>query len=402
VFRLLENLGSRRFSGKSHAAEQLHLQLTRTLELVMVPGQLQAAIMGYALEFYGARRAMLLLWDPEESHLQEVWQSGCGERPEQVAFPREGRLVRWLQVNETALWLREQPRITQYLESAERETLDRLGMEVCIPLQAMNRLVGLILLGGLAPGAPGELPRYMVHQIALALQNTALYAQQQLRLRRLSRAERLATTGELAASAAHEIRNPLTAISSAVQVLGEAFPPGNPRRQVAEKVMREIDRINQIVEGLLAFARPSGPKKEAVHLRQVLEEAVQLVGALARKARIEIRTESSPERDVVQGDRDQLIQVFVNLLLNSIQAMPQGGTIQVRLTRPRRLRVEVEDTGQGMTREELERAFDPFYTTKEKGTGLGLPICYGIGRSHNGEIDLESAPGKGTTVRVEL
>ena len=219
----------------------------------------------------------------------------------------------------------------------ERLRLGRLGVELCIPLHAMNRMIGLILLGGLEGNGRVEVPPYLLTQIGLALQNAALFAQQRLRLRRLSRAERLATAGELAASAAHEIRNPLTAISSAVQLMGEAFSPGNPRREVADSVMREIDRINQIVEGLLSFARPAEPSRETIHLRQVLEEGMGLVRTMAGK----------------------------------------GGV-------------------------EMEMAFDPFYTTKERGTGLGLPICYGIVRSHGGEIDIESAPGEGTVVRVEL
>ncbi|MFH1568859.1 MAG: ATP-binding protein [Gemmatimonadota bacterium] len=266
----------------------------------------------------------------------------------------------------------------------------------------MNRLVAVIALGGLPEGPPPTLPANALTQMGLALQNAALYAQQQVRLRRLSRAERLATAGELAASAAHEIRNPLTAISSAVQLLGEAFPAGNPRREVADRVMREIDRINVIVEGLLAFARPPETKREAVHLGAVVESAVKLVAAMARKAGIEVETRCEVERDVLRGDADQLTQVLVNLLLNGIQAMPSGGRLSVRLSRPNRLRVEIADTGAGMTPEQQERAFDPFYTTKEKGTGLGLPICYGIVRGHGGEIDIDSAPGRGTVVRVEF
>jgi len=382
-------------------AGEMEGQLTRTLELVVDAEQLRGVIMGYMIDLYGAQRAALLLWNAEASRLQEVWRTGY-EAEEEILFVGEGRLVRWLQVNETSLWPARQTAVVDYLEAEERMRLNRLGAELCIPLHAMNRLVGLILLGGLAPGPHEEVPKFLVTQIGLALQNAALYAQQQLRLRRLSRTERLATAGELAASAAHEIRNPLTAISSAVQLLGEAFPPGNPRREVADNVMREIDRINQIVEGLLSFARPAEPKRETIPLRQVIEEAMELVQTMAHKSGVEMQTDFAAPRDALQGDKDQLIQVFINLFMNSIQAMPDGGTLQVRLSRPRRYRIEVEDTGTGMTTEEVERAFDPFYTTKERGTGLGLPICYGIVRSHGGEIDLESTPGEGTVVRVEL
>lgn len=373
-------------------------QIARTLELVVDAEQLQGVIMGYMVDLYGAKRGALLLRNEETGRLQAVWRSGYEE--EDIFFEVEGRLVRWLQVNEVALRPLEQGEVVDYLEEGERLRL--LGVELCVPLHAMNRMIGLILLGELEGDGRVEVPPYLLTQIGLALQNAALFAQQQLRLRRLSRAERLATAGELAASAAHEIRNPLTAISSAVQLMGEAFLPGNPRREVADSVMREIDRINQIVEGLLSFARPAEPSRETIYLRQVLEEGMGLVRTMAGKAGVEMEMAFEADRDRLEGDRDQLIQVFINLLMNSIQAMPEGGRLRVRVSRPRRYRIEVEDSGMGMSAEEMERAFDPFYTTKERGTGLGLPICYGIVRSHGGEIDIESAPGEGTVVRVEL
>lgn len=382
-------------------AERLEGQIARTLELVVDAEQLQGVIMGYMVDLYGAKKGALLLRNEETGRLQSVWRCGYGEE-EEICFEGEGRLVRWLQVNEVALRPLQQGEVVDYLEEGERLRLRGLGVELCVPLHAMNRLIGLILLGELAGDSRVEVPPYLLTQIGLALQNAALFAQQQLRLRRLSRAERLATAGELAASAAHEIRNPLTAISSAVQLMGEAFSPGNPRREVADSVMREIDRINQIVEGLLSFARPVEPSRETIHLRQVLEEGMGLVRTMAGKAGVEMEMAFAADREHLEGDRDQLIQVFINLFMNSIQAMSEGGRLRVRVSRPRRYRIEVEDSGIGMSAEEMERAFDPFYTTKERGTGLGLPICYGIVRSHGGEIDIESAPGEGTVVRVEL
>ena len=402
VFQYLKRALGMEQPGGGHGVDELQSQLSRTLELIVDPEQLQGTIMGYITDLYHTRKAMLLMRNPETSHLQEVWQRGYEGRDEPVALPGEGRLARWLQVNEELLLLGEQAEIVGHLEADERDLLKEMEVDLCIPLQAMNHLTGLILLADLDAGSPVELPRNLIRQLGLALQNAAFYAQQQLRLRRLSRAERLATTGEMAASAAHEIRNPLTATSSAVQLMGEAFPAGNARREVADNVMREIDRINHIVEGLLSFARPSEPRREPIGLRGVLQEAGQLVQSMARKSKVEMSTDFAVEQDVVQADRDQLVQVFINLLFNSIQAMPEGGHLQLRLRHRRRFEIEIEDTGVGMTQEEIERSFDPFYTTKDRGTGLGLPICYGIVRSHGGEIDVESAPGQGTIVRVEL
>jgi len=380
----------------------LQADLVRALGLVVDPRQLHDAIMGYLIDLYRPRDASLLLWNPEANQLQEIWRSGQVVADAGLFFEGDGRLGRWLQVNEESLQPLARPDIVASFSGQEQEALRQQQVELCIPLLAMSRLVGGVLLTGLPPQEPVLLAPTVKAQIGLALQNAALYAQQQVRLRRLSRAERLATTGELAASAAHEIRNPLTAISSAVQLLGEAFPSGNPRREIADSVMQEIDRINVIVEGLLSFARPPRTKRESIHLGEVVEGAVALVATMARKASVDIHVHAEAERDVLRGDRDQLVQVFVNLLMNGVQAMPDGGSLQVRISRPRRLQVEVRDTGAGMAPEQLERAFDPFYTTKEKGTGLGLPICYGIVHGHNGDIDIDSAAGKGTTIRVEL
>ena len=195
-------------------AERLEGQIARTLELVVDAEQLQGVIMGYMVDLYGAKKGALLLRNEETGRLQSVWRCGYGEE-EEICFEGEGRLVRWLQVNEVALRPLQQGEVVDYLEEGERLRLRGLGVELCVPLHAMNRLIGLILLGELAGDSRVEVPPYLLTQIGLALQNAALFAQQQLRLRRLSRAERLATAGELAASAAHESRNPLTEISSA-------------------------------------------------------------------------------------------------------------------------------------------------------------------------------------------
>lgn len=384
------------------ASEELQADLVRALGLVVDPRQLHDAIMGYLIDLYRSESAILLLWDAEANRLQERWRTPRAAPGAELLFEGDGRFVRWLQVNEEPLQPLACPDIIASFSRKEQDALAELHVELCIPMLAMSRLVGLVLLIDLPAGEPVVLAPTVRAQVGLALQNASLYAQQQVRLRRLSRAERLATTGELAASAAHEIRNPLTAISSAVQLLGEAFPAGNPRREIADSVMLEIDRINEIVEGLLSFARPPRIKRETIRLGEVVEGAVALISSVARKASVDIRVHCEVERDVLRGDRDQLVQVFVNLLMNGIQAMPEGGCLEVRITRPRRLQVEVRDTGPGMTTQQLERAFDPFYTTKEKGTGLGLPICYGIVRSHNGDIDVESVVGRGTTIRVEF
>jgi len=389
------------------------LELTRSLELIVAPEQLQAAIMGRIGELFGATGVALFLKDPDGDRFVLRGQVGYeGLLPGEVAFEEKGRLAGWLRTNQTVLSVRRDREIVEYLSESERRVLEKLGVDFCLPFGAMNRLVGIALVKAGDMGLPEDLGflRTLSLQVGLALENALLYEQQKLRLRRLYRAERLATVGQLATGVAHEVRNPLAIISSTVQYISQEFPPGHRKRKMAEELLEEVDRINRIVEGLLCFARPAEPKKERVSIRELLEQTILLVRTTAGKAGVEIETDFFPGDDRMDLDPAQMKQVFLNVAVNAIQAMPRGGKLKIKLYRieeglisgGHRFRVEFSDTGAGMSPEQLERAFDPFYTTKPDGTGLGLPISYSIVKSHGGEMDIESRPGEGTTVKIEL
>ena len=388
--------------------------------------------MGYLGDLYGAERTLLLMREEEANELQEADRHGTAV-PDRVAFSLTGRLVAWLEVNEVPLWLDRYGEVLDHLTATERDVLLKHRVGMCLPLMAMNRLVGLVLLGGLQ-WPEREVAPHILTQMGLALQNAVLYGQQQLRLRRLSRSERLATTGELAASAAHEIRNPLTAISSAVQVLGEAFPEGNPRRQVADNVMREIDRINQIVEGLLSFSRPTEEKREAVNLRPVLEEATRLAESSARPVNapaifkdmdpvfsgkvteknitFAIEVDAKVPRALIL-DETRLRQVMINLIGNAVKFTDEGGvTVSARVEDEKGGRIDlvasVKDTGVGIPEDQQDKIFGAFEQTsgqsytKFGGTGLGLAITRQLVELMGGEISVESTLGQGSTFHVRL
>jgi signal transduction histidine kinase len=294
----------------------------------------------------------------------------------------------------------------------ERDYLIKSELELSLPFIALNRLVGLALIGRASPFTAVEIAQLksLSAQVALALENAWLGEQQRLRQHRLYRAERLAAVGELAAGAAHEIRNPLTSISSMVEVMGDSIPESDESASLTGKVMEEVDRINRILDGLLSYARPSQLKNEKLNLSDVLSETVELTSALARKAGTTVKIDL-PETEVkVTGDPDKLKQAFLNVLLNGIQSMPKGGKITVSLKTlsdskkalKTRHRIDFSDEGVGIPSEVLDRVFDPFFTTKTDGTGLGLSIVYGIIRSHGGEVELSSNLRRGTTVRIEL
>jgi signal transduction histidine kinase len=235
------------------------------------------------------------------------------------------------------------------------------------------------------------------------MENAILYKEQKERFRRMLRADKLATIGELAAGAAHEIRNPLTAVKSSLQYLQDKNPDETARKLLTT-ALEETGRIEEILSGMLSLSRPSEMKKERHDLSETLRECLELISFQARKNKVVIVQAYPAAPIVLVADRSQLKQLFLNILLNAVQAMPDGGEIRVQASVPDGVKalVSVADTGEGILEENLDRIFDPFFTTKKGGTGLGLSICYGIVKSHEGEIEAKSRPGQGTTVIVKL
>ena len=325
-----------------------------------------------------------------------------------ISFPRNSRLVRWLKVNETYLEISRRSGVLEYLTDRETEILDALGVEICFPLISMNRLIGILLVGKKPRGEPFtkleiSFISSLLPQAGIALENALLFREQRRRLRRMSRADKLATVGELAAGAAHEIRNPLTAIRSSLQYL-DSKNSDETSRKLLVSALQETERIDGIVSALLAFARPSEISKERHDLRETVEESLELVSFQARTQKVAVSKAVPPAPLLIRADRAQLKQLFLNVFLNAIQAMPGGGTMNVEtlVMDERKARVTVTDTGEGIPEEKLDRIFDPFFTTKKGGTGLGLSICYNIVKSHQGDIEVKSKAGQGTTILITL
>ena len=236
-----------------------------------------------------------------------------------------------------------------------------------------------------------------------------MHREQRDRLRRLYRAERLAAAGQLAAGVAHEIRNPLTSIRSTIQYLVPSFAAEPEKQELMGELLSEVDRINRIVNDLLSLARPSEFCAAEVELPELLEQSVLLVRTQADKQGVTIESTGSAPGLVVSADPNQLKQVFLNVLLNALQAMPDGGRLSVKLDRRPTdalgrewVHVVVADTGTGIPGEFLDKIFDPFFTLKREGTGLGLSISYNIVQQHEGEMEVQSQPGEGTTVNIRL
>ena len=220
----------------------------------------------------------------------------------------------------------------------------------------------------------------------------------------MSRAEHMATLGEMATGLAHEIRNPLAGIAGVIEIIGRDLPATSPARAVVKDVRQEITRINRIVTDLLHTARPHPPRVRKSDLNTTVEHAVMLGRQQALAKAVEITLHKDPSLPEIEHDSDQIHQVMLNLLLNALQAVDQkNGKIGVTLERQKDSAViEVSDNGRGISPELLPNIFRPFFTTKGDGTGLGLSLARRIVEDHQGRIDVTSTVAKGTTFAVVI
>jgi signal transduction histidine kinase len=223
----------------------------------------------------------------------------------------------------------------------------------------------------------------------------------------LIRSDRLAVLGQVSAGLAHEINNPLSIVlANAQDLLGEPMDEKD-RRQCLDIIVKNTIRAGHIVNDLLTFTRQGPPVKAPVNLLDVIDESLLFVHSKIKAKKISVRKEFSPGGTAVYGDESQLMQLMVNLLLNSIQVLKEDGWILLRVStrdsdHRQEVLLEVEDNGPGIRSSDLKRVFDPFYTTKETGFGLGLFISSTIAERHHGSIWAESQEGQGTTLKVLL
>jgi len=247
-------------------------------------------------------------------------------------------------------------------------------------------------------------------ELNIAHQELSTYVQQLKESQeQLIQAEKLTSLGQMAASIAHEINNPLAGVLVYTKLLSKKVAGDTFVKEEAlgylSKMESEISHSSRIIRNLLDFARQTEPMFRLVDINRVLEQALSLVGHQAQLQNIEVIREISPSLPKVMADFDQLQQVFTNLTLNAIQAMPDGGRLILHTSVvDGQIRVDVQDTGCGIPKENLAKLFTPFFTTKEKGkgVGLGLAVIHGIIERHKGKVKVQSEVGKGTTFSVYL
>ncbi len=217
---------------------------------------------------------------------------------------------------------------------------------------------------------------------------------------------KLATMGELAASIAHELNNPLGIVSLRIESLQAQIPDNDPKQRALQIIAQETERMGSLVANLLQFSRQQGQQVSTLDVREELERSLELMHFHLRKRSIDVRREFETELPPVQADRQRLRQLFLNLFTNAADAMPKGGQLTIRARHAdQQIVIEVTDSGIGIAAADLPRIMEAFYTTKPEGegTGLGLAICRRIVHEHHGEFTISSpGPGLGTTVRTVL
>ncbi len=223
----------------------------------------------------------------------------------------------------------------------------------------------------------------------------------------MERADRLASVGEMATGVAHEIKNPLAGISGAISVLADDFPSDDPRREIIAKVLEQIARLDKTSTDLLSFGKPGKPEFSYVDINELVKKTLFFVSQHSEARTIHRVKELTRDLPLLWIDEKQIQQVLFNIIINAVQAMPQGGTLSIHTDAVSRegrrfVRVLIADTGKGIPAQDLENIFVPFYTTKTQGTGLGLPICRQLIAQHGGNIRVESRVGEGTTFTIEL
>jgi two-component system NtrC family sensor kinase len=292
----------------------------------------------------------------------------------------------------------------------------RLTAAACVPLRWAGQVLGVLSILDDQPNRVFtrddlELLAQLAPQAGLSIRNAQLYTELERNIEELRRtqaqlvrSEKLAALGRLAASIAHEVNNPLQSIQNCLELCQRPALGASKRAEYLALAEEEVERVVTIVQRLLDFYRPAQEGRVATQVNDVLQDVLALANQQLEHARVRVRRVLDPALPRLAAIPGHLKQVFLNLILNALEAMPGGGELCVttRNLDPGWLAVEFVDTGAGIAAADLPKVFEPFFTLKAKGSGLGLAVSYGIVQAHGGTIEVSSAAGAGSTFTVKL
>ncbi|MEW6266147.1 MAG: ATP-binding protein [Thermodesulfobacteriota bacterium] len=362
-----------------------------------------------ASEVLEAEGASLRLHNEEKAEFQLAATCGLGERLSVLGpVPSEDLLAEQVFPNKVIIIVDifNSPRVRRPQEAWDAG----VRMILDVPLTIKNWVLGMLRIYLVKPRefSEGELDFLLsVAELSACAINKArtFELQQELCNYLALKTTKLSALGRLAAGIAHEINNPLASVLLYASNIVKKTPEEGPVRKGLEVIIRETKRCKEIIQGLLEFSRDSKPQMTEAGLNQVIEKALAIVENEFRLQHIRVETQLADNIEPILMDENQMEQVFINLFINSIQAIGHDGLITVSTwLEPDQglIKIVVRDNGCGVPPEDMPRVFEPFFSTKAKGVGLGLAVSYGIIQNHHGEIALDSKPGEGTCVTISL
>jgi signal transduction histidine kinase len=246
----------------------------------------------------------------------------------------------------------------------------------------------------------------VTEQCACIIERVQLMENQQAQFNHLAtQMDKMSSLGRMAAGIAHEINNPLAGILLYSSNMRKKVPQDGPIGEGLEIIIKETQRCKTIIQGLLEFARDREPQKVAANINAIMENAIGIVENEFRLRHVGLKVQLAEDMVKALLDENQIEQVFINLLLNAVDAVSENGTVTVQTAvdlEHNNVQAEIADNGRGISADEIKKIFEPFYSTKSKGTGLGLAVSYGIIKNHQGDIRVFSVPGKGTRFKIEF
>ena len=404
------------FFRKPTQSDNLLAEFEDTLMLIVDPEQLTNNLLSKLKELISVEKAFVYLVNQSELSrtifLVDRVSEGASRLPNLTI---NSRIAQWFRANRQILFFEGDKEVINYLSSELQPFLD-LSVNLAFPLISMDRLIGIVFLHiGQEPLNKIQIANLQVlgKQAGLAFENALLFKERLRQNERMFRAEQLATMGQFAAGIAHELRNPLTAIRSTIQYLASDFAEDTDQKRLANDILGEVDRLNNIVGNLLSLAQPGESNPEEINIPQEIERCLNFIEAKAKSQNVKLQTDFENNLPKLTFDPAELRQLLLNVVMNALQAMPKGGTLTIKthqLTEGgpnytsgfNRLLIQVEDEGAGIVSDLHDKVFEPFFTTKAGGTGLGLAICNSIVKRYNGEIWVKKAKSGGTEVNIAL
>jgi len=404
------------FFRKPTESDNLLAEFEDTLMLIVDPEQLTNNLLSKLKELISVEKTFVYLVNQSESSrtfsLVDKVSEGASRLPELTI---NSKIAQWFRANRQILFFEGDKEVINYLSSELQPFLD-LSVNLAFPLISMDRLIGIVFLHiSQEPLNKIQIANLQVlgKQAGLAFENALLFKERLRQNERMFRAEQLATMGQFAAGIAHELRNPLTAIRSTIQYLASDFAGDTDQRKLANDILDEVDRLNNIVGNLLSLAQPAVSNPEEVDISQEIEHCLNFIKAKAKSQNVKLQTDFENNLPKLIFDPAELRQLLLNVVMNALQAMPKGGTLSIKTHQLtdggpgytsgfNRLLIQVEDEGAGIASDLHDKVFEPFFTTKAGGTGLGLAICNSIVKRYNGDIWVKKAKSGGTEVNITL